>query len=409
MLSGLQNVQGDWRIKKFGAYIVWQFLMILVKTTNYELPLHHSTEEMEEDQDVVGLARKIMHSWIKDKKLDNVYIDRESKYQALLDVLQTEGMTPKRWQDIAELLALAEFKDIPIPTSRDIIKAQQEEEEKEVDNGDRMDIDDEEEEEQELFELNNKIRKYQKNASRSNNLISATDELIMINMLLELLLFDVQIRQSLVAAGKNSTTKELRDEELEFKKYYKEWKEENAKHVINRTSLSSRIYQLEATKGKQAELQQARTDLDALETLIRDEQHNLAKKKLELTIHTLKQEKRVKSIGCDMLQNEYWIFNNILDHLNNATDYRNSEPYWAYGVVIIGPGFQSGGNNRRQWWYIKGKEDLKKLKDFIVNESKKEQEKENIEELKKIANGINYRIEYLVSLETCVYGEGFFK
>jgi hypothetical protein len=411
-LSSLQNVQGDWRIKKLGAYIVWQFLMILYNTTNYELPLQHHEEN--DDQDVLLLAKKTLNSWIKEKKLHNLYFDKEGKHQALLEVLQSEGMTPKRWQDIAEMLALAEFKNIPVPTSRDITREPKRDEEN-SDKSDKSDDDDmmeiESDYDEELEQLNSKIKKYKNSTSRSS-LIPTRDELIMINMLLELLLFDVQIRQSLVASGKSHTTKEVRDEELEFKKYQKEWKEENTKNVLNRTSLSNRIHQLEATNGKETELKQAQADLDALETLIRDENQNLAKKKLELTIHTLKQEKRMRPVGCDMFGNEYWIFNDILDHLNNATDYRNCEPYWAYGIVIIGPGFDNSSEEEEKenkWWYIKSKDNMKLLRDWIINESKKEQDKENTDELKRISNGINDRIDYLVSLETCVYGEGFFQ
>lgn len=378
LLTSLQNVQGDWRIKKFGAYIVWQFLTILYNTTSYEL------SEGENDESIPQLAKKILNGWIADKRLDNLYFDKEEKHHALLQILNTEGMTGRRWQDIAELLALAQVKDIPVPTSRDIIKKVE----------DMMDIDDD--------ELSIKINRYQKCTNRS--LLSVEDELKMINMLLELLLYDIQIRQSLVAAGQKAMTKELRDEESEFKKFQKEWIQENMKNLLNRTGLTNRVHQLKATKGKDKELNEAQVDLDALETFIRDENQNLSKRKLELIIHTQKAQKRMKSLGYDMLGNEYWIFNDTLDHLNNATDYRNSEPYWAYGIIIIGPGFKK---NDRQWWSIKGKDDMKLLKDWITNESKKH--KDNANELKRIASNINQRINYLVSLETVVYGEGFFE
>lgn len=386
LLSSLQNVQGDWRIKKFGAYIVWQFLIILSNTTNYEL-----INEEKKDESIPQMAKKILSGWISDKKLDNLYFDKEGKYHALLQVLNSEGMTGRRWQEMAELLALAQVKDIPLPTSRDIIEI------------DRMDIDDGNDDDKD--DLNIRIKRYQKSTNRTS-LISVKDELKMINMLLELLLYDTQIRQSLVAAGQKSMTKELRDEELEFKKYQKDWKQENLKNLMNRTSLVNRIHLLEATRGKLVELKQAQTDLDALETLIRDEDQNLSKKRLELFIHTFKQEKRLSSLGSDMLGNEYWLFNDILDHLNNATDYRNSEPYWAYGVIIIGPGFNKS-QQEKKWWFVKGNQDMKLLKDWLLNESNNH--KDHSVDLKRMSDTIHERMKYLVSLENVVYGEGFFQ
>lgn len=379
LLTSLQNVQGDWRIKKLGAYIVWKFLTILYNTTCYE-----------NDEAIHQLAKNILNGWIADKRLDNLYFDKEEKHHALLQILNTEGMTGRRWQDIAELLALAQIKDIPVPNTSDLKKRDQ----------DRMETDDDDDDDD---EMSIKIARYQKCTNRS--LVSVEEELKMINMLLELLLYDIQVRQSLIAAGQKAMTKELRDEESEFKKFQKEWTQENTKNLLNRTSLTNRVNQLKATKGKDKELHQAQIDLDALETLIRDENQNLSKKKLELIIHTHKAEKRLKSLGHDMLGNEYWVFSDTLDHLNNATDYRNSEPYWAYGIIIIGPGFKK---DKEQWWSIKGKSEMKLVKDWITNESKKLSNDAN-NDLKRIATGINDRINYLVSLETVVYGEGFFQ
>ncbi|KAI7896651.1 uncharacterized protein EV154DRAFT_491728 [Mucor mucedo] len=378
LFTSLQNVQGDWRIKKLGAYTVWQCLTILYNSSLYE-----------NEESIPQLAKNILNSWITDKRLDNLYCDKEEKHAALLQILNTEGMTGRRWQDMAELLALAQVKDIPIPTTSDLKKK----------DADRMDTDDDEEEE-ENDEVSTKIARYQKCTNRS--LVSVADELKMINMLLELLLYDIQIRQSLIAAGQKAMSKELRDEESEFKKYQKEWTQENNKHLLNRTTLSMRVNQLKSTKGKDKEFDEAQMSLDALETLIRDENQNLSKKKLELIIHTHKAEKRKRCLGHDMLGNEYWAFSDTLDHLNHATDYRNSEPYWAYGIIIIGPGFKK---DKEQWWFIKGKSDMKLLKDWITNESKKLAN----DDLKRIAAGINDRINYLVSLETVVYGEGFFQ
>ena len=376
ILSCLQNVQGDWRVKRFGAYIVWQFLKIMYTTPNFEFTLPDNNQES-----IQLVSKRIMNNWIREKKLDNLCYDREGKDNAMLEILYSEGMTGKRWQDMAQLLCFADFKDIPIPITTKIARSD-----------DDMDIDEE----------NEDVKRYQKCNNRS--LISAKDEMTLINMLLELLLFDSQIRQNLVPSAKNAQSKELKDEILELKTYQKEWTQENIQHNINKSLLNNRINQLKSTKGKDAELKQARIDLDELETLIRDETHNLSKRKLEVTIRTLKAEKRMNPLGLDMLGNEYWIFNDVLDHINNASDFRNTEPYWAYGVIIIGPGFD---NAERTWWSVNGKDQMNVLKDWLL--SKSQSEKEHQQALKKIAAGIEERISYIALLETVCYGEGFFQ
>lgn len=394
IMSNLQNVQGDWRVKKFGAYIVWKFLITLGSATNYESPL-----QLEEN--IPLQAKRILNQWMTAKDIHNLYLNTEDKHRSLLNVLYQEGMTSKRWQDIAELLAMAEFQDIPVPTSRDLTAMKtklRDENDMDIDSGDDDEL---------LQELEKRIRRYQKSV-RSVSLLSIYDELKMINMLLQLLLFDGEIRQSLNAPCMGSKVKEVRDMESEFKKYKKEYLIEELKSKSKKSILSTRISQLKVIRGKEEELKQALTELDVLETSIRDERMSFESKKMELGTLFAKSQKRMEPVGQDHFGNTYWIFNDILNQVNNkstesldGTNSRNSEPYWAYGVVVIGPGFEK---QDERWWYISGRKDITLLCDWL-----KQQHLENpTMDLTSLASKIYQRVEQLISLELVVYGEGFF-
>ncbi|KAL9558067.1 hypothetical protein MBANPS3_001090 [Mucor bainieri] len=386
VLSNLQNVQGDWKIKKLGAYLVYHCLFIMSQSTEYDAPLSPLTEET-----IPQRAKAILDGWIKEKRLTKYYLDNQSRNQALMDILTAEGMTCRRWQDVAELLALAEQDDIPIPTLP-LKKPKVDNEDDE--EYDAMDIDEEE-------ELLKEVERYRRPA-RNTTLLPAQTELRMVYMLLELLLYHTQIRQSLsVPNHGGSASREVRDMVLELKKYIKEYNVEATQNKSKRYKLTTRINQLMAVRGKREELKTAQIELDELETLIRDERIDLETKKIQLNVASAKSQKRMEPAGVDTLGNEYWIFNDLLDHLSHASDYRNSEQCWAYGIVIIGPGFIHPEEHDTQWWYIKGIKNMKHLVKWIQQQT----DEKNTGDL---AKKINERIDHLTALECVVYGEGFF-
>ncbi|KAK4512653.1 uncharacterized protein ATC70_003357 [Mucor velutinosus] len=386
VLTNLQNVQGDWKIKRLGAYLVYHCLYIMSQSTEYEAPLSPLTEET-----IPQKAKAILDGWIKEKKLAAYYLDNESRNQALMCTLTTEGMTCRRWQDVAELLALAEHEDIPIPTYPLKKPSVENEDDQEYD---AMDIDEEE-------ELLNEIERYRKPV-RNTALLPAQTELKLVYMLLELLLYHTQIRQSLnVPNHGGSANKEVRDMVLELKKHMKEYNVEATQNKSKRYKLTTRISQLMAVRGKREELKNAQIELDELDMLIRDERIDLETKKIQLDVASAKSQKRMEPAGVDMLGNEYWIFNDLLDHLSHASDYRNSEQCWAYGIVIIGPGFLHPEDHDVQWWYIKGTQNMSHLVKWLQQQT---DEKGTGDLVKKIKG----RIDHLAALECVVYGEGFF-
>ncbi|KAI8641580.1 hypothetical protein BD408DRAFT_417821 [Parasitella parasitica] len=389
ILTNMQNVQGNWKIKKLGAYLVFHSLHIMSKSTEYDPP--NSTISAES---IPRKSKEILNSWMQEKRLTKSYLDNQSRNQALLDVLTTEGLTCKRWQDVAELLAMTECQDLPIPT-RPKKKKTAADEYDSHEKHDAMDIDDDDD------ELYRQIEGYRKPV-RNTALLTPQVELKLINMLLELLLHHTQTRQSLsIPNHSGATCKEVRDMTLELKKFTKEYNIESTLNKSKRYKLTTRINQLMAVRGKREELKAAQIELDELETLIRDEHMTLETMKIQLYLSSAKSQKRFKPAGVDMLGNVYWIFSDLLDHLSHATDYKNSEPCWAYGIVIIGPGFHHPEKQNVKWWSIQGIKNMNHLLKW-VNQQGGQDDPGNL------AKNIKQRIDHLSALECVVYGEGFF-
>ncbi|CEG76505.1 hypothetical protein RMATCC62417_11396 [Rhizopus microsporus] len=73
ILSPLQNVQGDWRMKRFGATIVWKCL-VLLRAGSFELPTQ-----------VIQLAKMIINKWMQEKDIHELYDQQEQQDQALAE------------------------------------------------------------------------------------------------------------------------------------------------------------------------------------------------------------------------------------------------------------------------------------------------------------------------------------
>ncbi|ORE09763.1 hypothetical protein BCV72DRAFT_52022 [Rhizopus microsporus var. microsporus] len=324
ILGPLQNVQGDWRMKRFGATIVWKCL-VLLRTGSFEL----STQ-------VIQRAKMIINKWMQEKDIHELYDRQEQQDQALAEALQLEGMTVDRWKDMWTLLKEAD-ENIP--------------------------------------ELTHGVKR-----------VTQENELGMILKLLELLLFEKRAHESLVSNMP-------KEKEVEHKKETKEYQIRESNHKAKRKSLMNKMHQLECLKQKENELTKIRSQIEDIETCIRDECTTFHSKRLEFIRYQLRLNRRMQSAGHDRLGNEYWIFSDLLDQA-----YRNSEPYWAYGIVIIGPGF--GDSVELKWWSIEGKKEMETLSKWL--------KWHHGQEIKQLIELIHQRIDYLNSLEWAIYGEGFF-
>jgi hypothetical protein len=370
-IISLQNVQSDWRAKRLGAYVVWKLFMVVKKG---DLLL---------DDKVIQMTKAIMQDWIAEKKLTRLVTSEQAIHQALFEVMARDGVSPKRWQELAEVLACVGYTDLPLPT---VISGSSKVNTDSDD--DDMDVDEENE------EILDKIKRYQTN-TRSSHLMSLSDELSMIHMLLELLLHDSKSRQSLT-----EVPKELREFETEIRKERKQYAIEDLKKKSHKNGLIHRISHLQTIKGGNAE--PLEVELDELETAIRDEQLVMETRELEFIKQTLKTQKRMAPIGSDSFGNQYWTFSDMVDHTSNASYSRNNEPFWAFGVIVIGPGYQQQQEEQdaHKWWHISGTKEIIILEKWLLSLPR--------EENKTFLAHLKRHIHYLKALEWVVYGEGFF-
>ncbi|KAG0167244.1 hypothetical protein DFQ28_005946 [Apophysomyces sp. BC1034] len=376
IIASTQNVQGDWRMKRITAYVVWKALVILDASLYEMVPAEERPKSNLPGQSYLTrtnhlplMANYILNQWMEEKGLGDPELEENERRDAFFLVFCQEGMTARRWQDIAELLAAAECTDLPVPTIR---------------NGDP---------ENAIVEQIQKFRKQ----SRTSCSLTAADELRMIQMLLDVLLFDTTTRRKML-----DSTKELKEREVALKKERKTYQMDYMAQKTQRNSLTIRVEQLTAV-GKQDKKVIVEAELEALDVKIRDERLEIEKKEMDLIIAKLKTEMRLRTPCVDAKGNEYWFFNDLLtSQLGHATDVRNNECYWSYGVIVIGPGF-SGGTERR-WWHIDGIQNMLQLEKWLMHDWTCNDKITRDALIVQLTS----RAQYLRLLENVVYGEGHF-
>ncbi|KAF7732341.1 hypothetical protein EC973_005237 [Apophysomyces ossiformis] len=376
IIASLQNVQGDWRMKRLSAYVVWKALVVLDASLYEMIPAEDRPKSELPGQSYLSktnhlplMANYILNQWMEEKGLDDPELEENERRDAFFVVFCQEGMTAKRWQDIAELLAAAECTDLPVPTIRN-------------DHQERTFV--------------QKVQSFRK-LSRGACPLTTIDELRMIQMLLDILLFDQTVRQRLLDAAK-----EVKEKEALLSKERKVFKLDNMEKMSKRKSLAIRMEQLIAV-GKHSQKVIVESELEALDIKIRDEKMEMDRKEMELISAKLKTELRLQRTCTDTKGNEYWFFNDLLtSQLGHATDIRNNECYWSYGVIVIGPGYHGG--TERRWWHIDGIQSMLQLEKWMMHDWTPN-DKTTRDILKTQLNG---RVQYLRLLESAVYGEGYF-
>ncbi|RCH87887.1 hypothetical protein CU098_008995 [Rhizopus stolonifer] len=303
-LTPLQNVQGDWRMKRLGATLVWKCLVLLT-TGSFD----------EQSTELYHAAKGMIRQWIEEHDLPAIYNDTKDQEEALLKILQLEGMSAKRWKDVAGLIDSQE---------KDVMK--------------------------------------------------------ITLCLLELLLFEEHARQSF------SVVKETHKQEI------KEFQTEETKKKSMKYQLTDRIQQLKSFGKDDRKIAKVREQLEQIETEIRDDCTSFHQRQIEYSRQSVRSNKRMQSAGRDRLGNEYWIFSDLMEQAC-----RNKEPYWAFGIIVIGPGYEDGEVG---WWAIEGRKEMEKLSKWL--------KWHHDQEVKNLVESIQQRIDYLYSLEWAVYGQGFF-
>ncbi|KAI9025815.1 hypothetical protein CLU79DRAFT_65179 [Phycomyces nitens] len=387
-LATLQNVQCDWRVKRLSATLVWDCLLIISQshyeagaTTNKNIPKHIGLDHLAGSQYAPHMAARIIEQWIEEEGLDDPMISQEDRYAAFKMTIQRKGMSSKRWQDIGEMLAAAGFDDLPVPTLRNSI-ASTEEEWKEVDKA---------------------IQQF-RHLKRQGSQLTSVEELGMVQRLLEMLLFDVKVREQL-----NDSSKGLKEKEVFLKNERKTYQQEDSKNKIKKNTLLNRISQLRAV-GKDSLKIEAEEELENLEVVMRDNRADMEAKELLFMIAKQRSEKRLQCAGKDNKGNTYWLFNDLLASPAKRTGHShgNNEQWWAHGVVVVGPGFTGGSET--SWWRLEGIENMVQLEKYLQQEIDGAHRKgEYALEISNLAKRLYNRTQYLRTMEWCVFGEGYFQ
>ncbi|KAI7864863.1 hypothetical protein BDF14DRAFT_1958413 [Spinellus fusiger] len=383
----LQNVQSDWRVKSFAAALVWQCLGI-ISTSHYEagvyiskqIPIHIQLEHLAGDFYAPHLAERIVQQWLWQESLDDPDISLEDRKSAFKIVLQRQGMSMEQWQDIGELLASVGFRTLPVPTLYNSDATTEKEWEKEITT----------------------IRQFRR-LKRHNSPMTPLNELEMVQKLLEMLLLDTRVREQF------NDSKDMKEKDQQLKNERTEYLKEYTRNKIKKSALVSRISQLRST-GKDAPRLLSESELECLEVTMQDERATMEIKELVFMIAKQKTEKRLQPAGTDNNGNTYWFFNDMLKpstECTGHTTYGNSETWWAYGVVILGPGFNGG--TERTWWCLEGISNMLRLEKYLLHEKARTYSKsEYALNVSYLTRQIERRIQYLRCMEWAVFGEGYF-
>ncbi|KAI8086387.1 uncharacterized protein BX664DRAFT_315581 [Halteromyces radiatus] len=414
-VASLQNVQGDWRIRRLSGLLVWRALLIIGerrRNTGQEGNGNHHNNNSLINQDVQCMARQLTNRWATEFGLKRTFIlNNKERMERAGEMLSRKGMNCHRWQDVAELLALTGCKNLPIPT----LNAMEEDQDENMDtamdtSSDNEDDDDDDDDE---IDIKDEIKKYR---AKGTSPLSTKEELHMIQLLLDILLLDGTIRQQMT-----DTTKEIKSLEDDLKNFRKTFQLNDAQQTSYANQLLERMEQFRAL-GNQEMYNTLQQELDDLRTSMQLNQKEMDKKELMVMTSRMRSDKRLQRLMTPWDKNEYWLFHDLLtvqQHLDgHMVDHSSTEPFWAHGVIIIGkdPNLETGEQGRIGWWYISGIKAIQKLSkwlgDSLSNQKQQDVNKDIMEtvdgDVKSFRLQLSQRIDYLRLLERVVYGNGYF-
>ncbi|KAJ8657248.1 hypothetical protein O0I10_007064 [Lichtheimia ornata] len=286
VITSMQNVQGNWRIKRLSINIALELLQSM-EQGYIETPVSSAlaTQDIyfKGARTMQAIGTQVMREWMEDRGLtDHKYMTADVARITFVEELERDGLTASHWEDLGFVLLAAGFND--------------------------------------------HLSQALKNASK----LKATDHIYMIQMMCDLLLFHSQLRRQWVMADGN-----------------------NKEHKTVEAAL--RVERRRCENSEDSKIYENRLALE--------------KRYLELTIASHRSTKRLEPAGYDNKGNEYWIFNDLITaHGGCGADSRNSEPFWAYSVVAIGPGPAKTTTKERQWWHVSDIEDILQLRKWLEKE-----------------------------------------
>lgn len=181
---------------------------------------------------------------------------------------------------------------------------------------------------------------------------TALHELQLVQLMCDMLLLDSSLRKSLMEENKDLKAKEA---------------------TLRKERADLEVEQLTAKRRRIDDPKEAQT----LDAQLRRDRVALEQKRLCYMMDVLRSSKRIAPSWRDNDGNEYWIFNDLVGCNNGSDSTRNSEPYWAFGVIVIGQG---------GWFYIHGEQELMQLRRWADSAS-------------TFKTQLTNRLQYLATLE----------
>ncbi|KAI9316104.1 hypothetical protein BX666DRAFT_1878675 [Dichotomocladium elegans] len=105
-VASLQNLQGNWRIKRLSTSLAWK-LVTSMEAGLIELPL------------LQRLGSTIVYQWMEERGLiNNKYLAEDAARIAFAEALDRDGLSVRQWQDLVGVLESAGFTNVPQPKER---------------------------------------------------------------------------------------------------------------------------------------------------------------------------------------------------------------------------------------------------------------------------------------------------
>ncbi|CAO3600528.1 unnamed protein product [Absidia cylindrospora] len=430
MILGLQNVQGDWRIRRLSGVLVWQALKVIGVTSSNGQEGNTGNNNLISDQ-IRRLARDIINSWATDFGLTRTAIPNTNERLGRAgEIMTTKGMNCSRWQDVAELLAKANYKNLPIPTTTSTIEpadVQMDRGDDVVDEeGDQSGSDSESDVGEEAMDTSSEYEDSDHEVEKFRELrrspLSTEQELHLIQMVLDLLLMHGKVRQDMMDTV---TVKDLRAAEEELRNSTRSFEAEDLRRKLNRNQLKMRIDQFRAL-GDTDMCLTLENELKDLSQSIESYRAQMDRTLLDALAAQLRfSKKRLQRLITPWDGNEYWLFHDLLtpqQHYDgNRAEKNCKERWWAHGVVMIGkcPTLeeeQEEQEQNRRWWHLDGIDNIQKLDKWLANTVTNKTQKDMdwalwdtaAKDIDSFRTLLAQRIDYLRLLERNVYGDGFF-
>ncbi|ORZ15846.1 hypothetical protein BCR42DRAFT_416019 [Absidia repens] len=429
IIMGLQNVQADWRIRRLSGVLVWQTLKVIGVTSNNGQEGNTGNNNLISDQ-IRRLARDIINSWATDFGLTRTAIPNTNERLGRAgEIMTAKGMNCSRWQDVAELLAKANYKNLPIPTTTSTTEPVDVQTGDNDDDGDHSGSDGESDDGEEAMDTSSEYEDSDHEVEKFRELrrspLSTEQELRLVQMVLDLLLMHGKIRQDMMDTV---AVKDLRAADEELRNATRLFEAEDLRRKSNRSQLKMRIDQFRALGDKDM-CQALENELKDLCQSIESHRAQMDRTLLDALAAQLRfSKKRLQRLITPWDGNEYWLFHDLLtpqQHYDgNRAEKNCKERWWAHGVVLIGrcPTLEDEQEQeqeqeqKRRWWHLDGIDNIQKLDKWLANTVTNKKQKgmdwalwdTAAKDIDAFRTLLAQRIDYLRLLERNIYGDDFF-